>query len=234
MKLLLLATIEKVTFLKANQIKCTLFEEKNLFLWHVSGIKNKYYFFPSSGITSSHPMTLSTGQYTEHHLNSYIPSFQQHLNIMRSTYELLTSDFVEIEMAFRDCVQGIHQLPKDQYTVDCIIFRCCWTMVIELQFHKGILKFDNIYKITTKSGKILLCVSIHIIEILQIVTICATQSLSFIFVYSLKCFLRSQLNAICVFQIISHLISCRGVYSVHIYELCETYCDIDVNKTVTN
>ena len=30
--------------------------------------------------------------------NSYVPSFKQHLNIMRSTYELLTSDFVELEM----------------------------------------------------------------------------------------------------------------------------------------
>ncbi len=26
------------------------------------------------------------------------------MNIMQSTYELLTSDFVEIEKAFRDCV----------------------------------------------------------------------------------------------------------------------------------
>ncbi len=38
--------------------------------------------------------------------DSYIPSFQQDLNtsIMRSTYELLTTDFVEIEMGFRDFV----------------------------------------------------------------------------------------------------------------------------------
>ncbi len=41
---------------------------------------------------------------TINRVDSYVPSFQQHLNIMRSTYELLTSDFVEIEMAFRDCV----------------------------------------------------------------------------------------------------------------------------------
>ncbi len=46
--------------------------------------------------------------------NSYVPSFQQHLNIMRSTYKLLTSDFVELEMAFRDCVKGVHRLAKDQ------------------------------------------------------------------------------------------------------------------------
>ncbi len=36
------------------------------------------------------------------------------MNIMRSTYEFLTSDFVEIEMASRDCVSGIQELPKDQ------------------------------------------------------------------------------------------------------------------------
>ncbi len=29
---------------------------------------------------------------------------QQHLNIMQSTYELLTSDFVELEMTLLDCV----------------------------------------------------------------------------------------------------------------------------------
>ncbi len=33
-----------------------------------------------------------------------ITIIQQHLNIMRTTYELLTSDFVEIEMSFRECV----------------------------------------------------------------------------------------------------------------------------------
>ncbi len=37
--------------------------------------------------------------------SSYVPSFQQHLNIMRSTYEMLTSDFVELEMTFLSCVQ---------------------------------------------------------------------------------------------------------------------------------
>ena len=30
--------------------------------------------------------------------NSYVPSFQQHLNIMRSTNKMLTSDFVELEV----------------------------------------------------------------------------------------------------------------------------------------
>ena len=29
--------------------------------------------------------------------NYYIPSFQQHLNIMQSTYKLLTSDFVDLK-----------------------------------------------------------------------------------------------------------------------------------------
>ena len=43
-----------------------------------------------------------------------ITIIRQHLNIMRSTYELLKSEFVGIEMAFHDCVQGIHPLPKDQ------------------------------------------------------------------------------------------------------------------------
>ena len=33
-------------------------------------------------------------------LDSYVPSFQQHLNIMRSTYKLQTSDFVELKNDF--------------------------------------------------------------------------------------------------------------------------------------
>ncbi len=36
--------------------------------------------------------------------NSHIPSFKQQLNIIWSIYELLTSDFVEIETIFLDCV----------------------------------------------------------------------------------------------------------------------------------
>ncbi len=31
--------------------------------------------------------------------HSYIPSFQQHLNIMQSTYELLISDIVKLEVS---------------------------------------------------------------------------------------------------------------------------------------
>ncbi len=35
---------------------------------------------------------------------NYNTIIQQHLNIMRSTCELLTSDFVELEMTLLDCV----------------------------------------------------------------------------------------------------------------------------------
>ena len=59
-------------------------------------------------------------------INSYVPLLQQHLNIMRSTYELQT---------YKD--RGL------QFVFDRIIFRCCWMMVIELQFYKEILKLIN-------------------------------------------------------------------------------------------
>ncbi len=56
------------------------------------------------------------------HLNLKIPLWncnsitiiQQHLNIMRSTYKLLTSDFVELDMIFLGHTGGFHQEPKDQ------------------------------------------------------------------------------------------------------------------------
>ncbi len=89
-------------------------------------------------VTPNHCVNLKFCTSTQ---NSYIPSFQQHLNIMRSTYELLTSDIVEIETVFLDLVYGIHRLPKNQNSPSIIIFRCCWVMVIELQFLKGIFKF---------------------------------------------------------------------------------------------
>ena len=41
------------------------------------------------------------------HLNSYVPSFQKHMNIMRSTYEMLTSNFVELKMTFLSCVRKV-------------------------------------------------------------------------------------------------------------------------------
>ena len=43
--------------------------------------------------------------------NWIIPTASEYYAI---NYELLTSDFVEIEMAFHDCVYWIHWLPKDQ------------------------------------------------------------------------------------------------------------------------
>ena len=39
--------------------------------------------------------------------NSYVPSFQQHLNIIRSTCKLQTSDFVELQNDFLQlCCEG--------------------------------------------------------------------------------------------------------------------------------
>ncbi len=39
----------------------------------------------------------------KHHCHSYVPSFQHHLNIMQSTYELQTSDFVELACHLDKC-----------------------------------------------------------------------------------------------------------------------------------
>ena len=39
--------------------------------------------------------------------NSYVPSFQQHLNIMRSTYKLLISDFVELKVTFEGHTESL-------------------------------------------------------------------------------------------------------------------------------
>ncbi len=97
------------------------------------------YQVPWSWFTLVWSVYLNSGILMSHHSNS----IWIHCN-MQSTYELLTSDFVELEMAFRDCVKGITSSTKSDVSnlkVDCIIFRYCWMMVIELHFHKEIFQF---------------------------------------------------------------------------------------------
>ncbi len=86
-------------------------------------------------------------------ISTYIPSFQRHLNIMRSTCKLQTSDFEELQNDFLQSFRlWWNQTTKGNpfwsfaksevcsLQVDHIIFRCCWMMVIKLQCHRGILK----------------------------------------------------------------------------------------------